>query len=96
MWDTLVFLCGGDVGSRIEVSNALKKRLPLALNVRWCADMAAAVVHTHWKAHTFHMDIKLGNFLIGDDESLLLGDWEQTDSPATTIASEADGTWDLQ
>lgn len=42
------------------------------------------------------MDIKPGNFLIDDDDNLLLIDWEQSDAPATTLAPEADGTWDVQ
>ncbi|CAF9904904.1 MAG: hypothetical protein GOMPHAMPRED_002982 [Gomphillus americanus] len=45
--------------------------------------------------HTFHMDIKPGNFIVNDEESLLLIDWEQSGAPATTLAPEADGTWDV-
>ncbi|KAF0326611.1 nima-related kinase 5 [Colletotrichum asianum] len=90
------FYVGGDVGSRIEKSNALRTRIPLATKVRWCTDMAAAIAHTHRQAKTYHMDIKPGNFLIDQDGNLVLGDWEQTDAPTTTIAPEADGTWDVE
>ncbi|KAH9237893.1 hypothetical protein K456DRAFT_1770376 [Colletotrichum gloeosporioides 23] len=90
------FYVGGDLGSRIENSNALRSRIPLATKVRWCTDMAAAVAHTHRQAKTYHMDIKPGNFLIDQDGNLVLGDWEQTDAPTTTIAPEADGTWDVE
>lgn len=58
--------------------------------------MAAAVAHTHRVARTYHMDIKPGNFLIDENDNLVLGDWEQTDAPATTLAPEADGTWDVE
>ncbi|KAI8174703.1 Serine/threonine-protein kinase Nek2 [Colletotrichum sp. SAR 10_66] len=90
------FYEGGDVGSRIEKSNILRARIPLTTKVRWCTDMAAAVAHTHRQAKTYHMDIKPGNFLIDQDGNLVLGDWEQTDAPTTTIAPEADGTWDVE
>ena len=41
------------------------------------------------------MDIKPGNFLINDEDSLVLIDWEQSDGPATTVAPEADGQWEV-
>ncbi|KAK0723489.1 hypothetical protein B0T26DRAFT_640838, partial [Lasiosphaeria miniovina] len=62
---------------------------------RWCADMAAAVAHTHGVAHTYHKDIKPNNFVIDDDDNLVLCDWEQSDVAFSTLASEADGTWDV-
>ena len=40
--------------------------------------MAAAVEHTHLVAHTYHMDIKPGNFLLDEDSNLVLIDWEQS------------------
>ncbi|KAK3994515.1 nima-related kinase 5 [Cladorrhinum sp. PSN332] len=86
---------GGDVGARIEKSNEKGQRLPLDLKARWCADMAAAVAHTHRVAKTYHMDIKPGNFIADADDNLVLGDWEQSGAPPTTLAPEADGTWDV-
>ncbi len=58
--------------------------------------MAAAIAHTHFVAHTYHMDIKPGNFLLDADSSLVLIDWEQSDAPITTAAPEIDGTWDVE
>ncbi|KAL6837439.1 kinase-like domain-containing protein [Trichoderma camerunense] len=43
-----------------------------------------------------HMDIKPGNFVIDDQENLILIDWEQSGAPAITLAPEADGTWDVE
>jgi len=45
--------------------------------------------------HTFHMDIKPGNLIVNDEENLLFIDWEQSGAPATTLAPEADGAWDV-
>ncbi|KAI1291437.1 hypothetical protein F5Y03DRAFT_34024 [Xylaria venustula] len=86
---------GGDVGTRVEKSNEAGRRLPLELKAHWCANMAAALAHTHRVARTYHMDVKPGNFIVDAEENLVLGDWEQTDAPATTLAPEADGTWDV-
>ncbi|KFY34393.1 hypothetical protein V494_06808 [Pseudogymnoascus sp. VKM F-4513 (FW-928)] len=58
--------------------------------------MAAAVAHTHFVAHTYHMDIKPGNFLLDEERNLVLIDWEQSGAPVTTAAPEIDGTWDVQ
>jgi hypothetical protein len=86
---------GGDLRSRINAANKQHTRLPLALKARWCVDMAAAIAHVHRVARTYHMDIKPGNFIINKHGNLVLCDWDQTDSPATTLAPEADGTWDV-
>lgn len=58
--------------------------------------MTAAVAHTHLVAHTFHMDIKPGNFIIDDNNNVVLIDWEQSDAPVSTAAPEIDGTWDVE
>ncbi|RMD40840.1 hypothetical protein DV735_g4318, partial [Chaetothyriales sp. CBS 134920] len=70
-------------------------RIPLLLKAHWCADMSKAVFHTHRIAKTYHMDIKPGNFVADASDNLILCDWEQHDAPATTLAPEADGTWDV-
>jgi hypothetical protein len=41
------------------------------------------------------MDIKPDNFVADSSDNLILCDWEQHDTPATTLAPEADGTWDV-
>ncbi len=89
------FYPGGDVGDRIERSNKSGERLPLELKAHWCANMAAAVAHTHRAARTYHMDIKPGNFVADASDKLILCDWEQADALTTTLAPEADGTWDV-
>lgn len=75
--------------------NFQSQRLPLELKARWCANMAAALLHTHRVAKTYHMDIDPGDFLIDKRQNLIMCDWEQTDAPSTTLAPEADGTWDV-
>ena len=89
------FYPGGSAASRIEESNKKGTRIPLHLKAHWCADMAATIFHTHRIAKTYHMDIKPGNFVADTSDNLVLCDWEQHDAPATTLAPEADGTWDV-
>ncbi|KAI1151868.1 kinase-like domain-containing protein [Nemania diffusa] len=89
------FYPGGSAASRIEDSNKRGLRIDRNLKARWCADMAAAVFHTHRIAKTYHMDLKPGNFVADASDNLILCDWEQHDAPPTTIAPEADGTWDV-
>ncbi|RMZ80383.1 hypothetical protein DV738_g2782, partial [Chaetothyriales sp. CBS 135597] len=89
------FYPGGSVASRIEDSNKKGVRIPLLLKAHWCADMATAVFHTHRIAKTYHKDIKPGNFVADASDNLILCDWELLDAPATTLAPEADGTWDV-
>ncbi|KAG7287234.1 hypothetical protein NEMBOFW57_006740 [Staphylotrichum longicolle] len=89
------FYPGRDVSERLEESNRRGERLPLELKAHWCANMAAAISHVHRVAHTYHMDIKPGNFVVDGDSNLILCDWEQSDAPPTTLAPEADGTWDV-
>ncbi|OAL48661.1 hypothetical protein IQ07DRAFT_645437 [Pyrenochaeta sp. DS3sAY3a] len=89
------FYPGGSAASRIDDSNKKGVRIPLELKAHWCANMAAAVFHTHRVAKTYHMDIKPGNFVADASDNLILCDWEQHDAPATTLAPEADGTWDV-
>ncbi|KAK0655570.1 hypothetical protein B0T16DRAFT_432809 [Cercophora newfieldiana] len=89
------FYPGGNAASRIKDSNKKGLRIPLDLKAHWCANMAAAVFHAHRIAKTYHMDIKPGNFVADGSDNLILCDWEQHDAPATTLAPEADGTWDV-
>lgn len=89
------FYPGGSAASRIEDSNKMGVRIPLDIKARWCANMTAAIFHVHRVAKTYHMDIKPGNFVADASDNLLLCDWEQHDAPATTLAPEADGTWDV-
>ncbi|KAI1175975.1 kinase-like domain-containing protein [Nemania sp. FL0916] len=90
------FLPNGSLASHIEKNNASGERIALSCKAQWCYQMAAAVAHTHFVAHTFHMDLKPGNFLLDADSSLVLIDWEQSDAPVTTAAPEIDGTCDVE
>ncbi|KAI0112047.1 kinase-like domain-containing protein [Nemania sp. FL0031] len=85
----------GDLGAVIAAANSSESRISLQKKAKWCHQMSLALAHTHGVMHTFHMDIKPGNFLVDDDENLRLIDWEQSGAPASTLAPEADGTWDV-
>ncbi|KFZ05786.1 hypothetical protein V501_08021 [Pseudogymnoascus sp. VKM F-4519 (FW-2642)] len=90
------FIPKGTLASNIEHNNQYGRRIPLSQKSKWCYQMAAAVAHTHIVAHTYHMDIKPGNFLLDEESNLVLIDWEQSDAPVTTTAPEIDGTWDVE
>lgn len=90
------FLPNGNLAGHIEKNNESGERIPLSCKAQWCYQMAAAIAHTHFVAHTYHMDIKPGNFLLDADYSLVLIDWEQSDAPITTAAPEIDSTWDVE
>ncbi|KAL6701710.1 hypothetical protein J3F84DRAFT_355556 [Trichoderma pleuroticola] len=90
------YLAGGDLGSAIETASKGKSQISLQQKAKRCHQMCLAITHTHRVAHTFHMDIKPGNFIIDDQENLVLIDWEQHGAPATTLAPEADGTLDVE
>ncbi|KAL6829611.1 kinase-like domain-containing protein [Trichoderma sp. SZMC 28015] len=90
------YFAGGDLGNAIEAANARESQIPLKQKAKWCHQMCLAIMHTHRVAHTFHMDIKPGNFVIDDQGNIILIDWEQSGAPATTLAFEADGAWDVE
>ncbi|KAL7921610.1 kinase-like domain-containing protein [Trichoderma austrokoningii] len=90
------YFAGGDLRNAIEVANARESHISLQQKAKWCHQMCLAITNTHRVAHTFHMDIKPGNFILDDQGNLVLIDWEQRGAPATTLAPEADGTWDVE
>lgn len=90
------FFARGALSGVIAAANEGKTRIPTQKKAKWCHQMSLAIVHTHTIMHTFHMDIKPGNFIVDDQEDPLLIDWEQSGAPATTLAPEADGTWDVK
>lgn len=90
------FVSRGSLGDVIEQANMAGERLGISQKVDWCLQMAEAIAQTHLVAHTFHMDIKPGNFLVEVDGTLILIDWEQNGVPDTTAAPEVDGTWDVE
>ena len=75
------FYPNGNLSETIEKCNAVGKRISLLLKARWCRQMAAALAHTHFVAHTYHMDIKPSNFILDENLDLVLIDWEQSDTP---------------
>lgn len=90
------FYLNGSLADQIDKSNLAAARIPLPAKAKWCHQMTEALLHTHYVANTYHMDIKPGNFILNDDQNLILIDWEQTDAPVTTVAPELDGTWDAE
>jgi len=89
------FFAKGDLSAKIATTNSKGTHISLLQKAKWCYQMSRAIAHTHRVMHTYHMDIKPGNFIIDDEDNLILIDWEQSGAPATTLAPEADGTWDV-
>jgi serine/threonine protein kinase len=102
--DPQMFICGtlypfmknGSLNGVIEKAEATKMRLPPSEKAKWCHQMALALSHTHFKANTYHMDVKLSNFLLDYNRDLILIDWEQTGASRSTLAPEANGCWDVE
>jgi serine/threonine protein kinase len=90
------FLPNGSLASYIEKSDESGERISPSYKAYWCYQMVAAIAHTHFVAHTYHMDIKPDNFLLDTNFNLTLIDWEQCDASITTAAPEIDGTWDVE
>lgn len=86
----------GTLDDHIERSKIEGTRLPSIQKATWCFQMASAVAHAHYTAHSFHMDIKPANFLLDADRNLVLIDWEQSGAAPYTLAPEADGAWDVK
>ena len=102
--DQQTFVCGtlypfmehGTLDDQVQAANATGARLPLINKAAWCFQMASAVSHAHYTAHSFHMDIKPANLLLNSHKDLLLIDWEQSGAALYTLAPEADGSWDVK
>jgi Protein kinase domain len=102
--DPQMFVCGtlypfmknGSLDRVVEKAKATNTRLPLSHKAKWCHQMALALSHTHFEANTYHMDVKLSNFLLDENEDLILIDWEQSGASRSTIAPEANGDWDVE
>ncbi|KAI4114213.1 MAG: hypothetical protein LQ345_004977 [Seirophora villosa] len=87
------FISHGTIDDQIESAKATGTRLPPICKATWCFPIASAIAHAHFIAYTFHMDIKVSNFLLDADRNLLLIDWEQSGAALHTLAPEADGSW---
>ncbi|KAL9127373.1 MAG: hypothetical protein Q9175_007746 [Cornicularia normoerica] len=102
--DQETFICGalypfmehGTLDDQIQNTKATGARLPLISKAAWCFQMASAIAHAHFTAHTFHMDIKPANFVLNARKDLILIDWEQSGAALYTLAPEADGSWDVK
>ena len=102
--DQQAFICGtlypfmehGSLDDQIQNTKATEARLPLIDKAAWCFQMASAIAHAQFKAHTFHMDIKPANFILNSRKDLILIDWEQSGAALYTLAPEADGSWDVK
>lgn len=86
-------LSNGNLSKHIEKNTESRERISLSL---WCYQMAAAIAHINFVAHTYHMGIKPGDFLLDVNLHLVLIDWEQSDALITTAAPEIDSTWDVE
>lgn len=89
------FMEHGTLEDEVQHAKATRTRLGLVDKATWCYQMASAISHTHFKARSYHMDIKPANFLLNARKDLLLIDWEQSGAPSYTLAPEADGSWDV-
>lgn len=102
--DQQAFVCGalypfmehGTLDDQIQNTKCTGARLPLMSKAAWCFQMASAIAHAHFTAHTYHMDIKPANFVLNARKDLVLIDWEQSGAALYTLAPEADGSWDVK
>jgi len=102
--DRQAFVCGtlypfmehGTLDDQVKNTKTTGARLALRNKAIWCFQMASAIAHTHFTAHTFHMDIKPANFVLDSNQNLILIDWEQSGAPLYTLAPEANGSWDVK
>ncbi|MCJ1407364.1 hypothetical protein MMC19_001435 [Ptychographa xylographoides] len=90
------FMERGTLDDQVRNTKATGARITLIDKAVWCFQMTSAIAHTHFAAHTFHMDIKPANFVVNANKDLILIDWEQSGAPSYTLAPEADGTWDIK
>jgi hypothetical protein len=90
------FMEHGTLDDQVEKSNTAGTRLALMNKAVWCFQMASAIFHAHFTAHTFHMDIKPANLDLDSNKDLILIDWEQSGAPSYTLAPEANGSWDVE
>ena len=86
----------GTLDDQVQQTSPTVNRLPLIDKAKWCFQMASAIAHTHFAAHTFHMDIKPANIVVDANRDLILIDWEQSGAWQYSLAPEVDGFWDVE
>ncbi|KAK5991485.1 hypothetical protein PT974_09768 [Cladobotryum mycophilum] len=97
-------ICGSlyvycEKGSLADVLNKTtveRIRLPLSLKARWCFQLCSAMAHVHFKAGSYHQDLKPPNIIVDDDQNLLIADWEQSGANPFILAPEAEGEYDVE
>ncbi|KAI5923652.1 kinase-like domain-containing protein [Camillea tinctor] len=89
------FFTRRDLSEVITSANITGAPIPLRQKAKWCYQMSLAIAYAHRVAHTYHRDIHPGNFVVDAQQNLVLIDWEQRGTSASTLAPEADGTWDV-
>ena len=58
--------------------------------------MALAIYHTRFEVNTYDRNIKLSNFLVDDNDDLVLTNCQQSRESPSTLVPEADGCWDVE
>ncbi len=58
--------------------------------------MALAIYHIRFEVNTYHGNIKLSNFLVDDNDDLVLTNCQQSGASPSTLAPEAGGCWDVE
>ncbi len=102
--DRQAFVCGtlysfmkhGTLDDQVKNIKTIEARLALRNKAIWCFQMASAIAHTHFTAHTFHMNIKPINFVLDSNQNLILIDWKQSGTSLYTLAPEANGSWNVK
>jgi hypothetical protein len=90
------FSTNGYLSDVIEAEIEGETQIDRQKKAKWCHQMSLALAHTHHVLKTYHMDIRPQNFLVDEQENLVLVDWEQKQVTAATLAPEADGTRDVK
>lgn len=65
------------IEEQVANANSQNLRVPLDTKAKWCLGMAEGILHTHRAATTFHLDMKPGNVLLEDDDTVRIIDWQQ-------------------
>ncbi|KAL0935580.1 Serine/threonine-protein kinase Nek6 [Colletotrichum truncatum] len=83
----------GTVAQALKMNSSLGKRVPLVLKAKWAFQIVSAMAHTHFNAPSWHQDIKPSNFLLDENDDIVIIDWEQGVGGITTFiaAPEANG-----
>lgn len=81
--------------SQILDANKKGDRIPLHVKTKWCLELANVLAWIHRELGSFHMDMKPGNILVEDDNTLRIIDWQQQGVSRFTGPPEAEIDADL-